>query len=130
MRTKRYFLLFAAVFVMAVLGSFSWPFFNHGYGIQDSGFYLLAYLTGDVRTRYADGFSEETFSRVRVGMSRDEVHKLLGEPLQRISPDWKWPEASWRYADQVTFTDHFHQRDISFSRDGKVTEITKGVYID
>jgi hypothetical protein len=131
MRTKRFFIWFAAVLgALAVLAAFSWPCVRHSYTVRDSGAYLVALLTGHVRTHYAPGYSEQAFAQVRVGMSRDEVHALLGEPLQRFSPDWKWPEAGWRYADQVTGTDHFHQRDISFSRAGRVTEITRGFYFD
>lgn len=32
-------------------------------------------------TRYAPGFSPEAFSKVKLGMSRAEVKKLIGEPL-------------------------------------------------
>jgi len=37
-------------------------------------------------TKYADGYSQEGFSRIRKGMTEHEVLDILGEPLARWSP--------------------------------------------
>jgi hypothetical protein len=34
-------------------------------------------------TEYAKGYSDEGFLRVTVGMSQDEVHRILGPPLDK-----------------------------------------------
>jgi hypothetical protein len=45
--------------------------------------------------------SEEYFSRVRAGMSRDEVRRLLGKPAETAIYDARGEEAwSWRYQEQ------------------------------
>jgi hypothetical protein len=131
MREKRPVLvIFGVAAILVVVFALAWPVARYHYSLSDTADYLAALVTGDERTKYAPGFTEEAFSRVRVGMTRDEVHTLLGEPLVRSSPSWLWPEAGWRYSDQVTGTSHYHQRDISFSRDGRVTEIVRGFYFD
>lgn len=37
-------------------------------------------------TQYADGYSHEGFSRIKVGMKEQEVLDILGEPLARWRP--------------------------------------------
>lgn len=54
---------------------------SNGDGGSDgfSGF-VLTLIGND--TRYAPGYSEEAFSRIRVGVTESEVRSLLGEPLK------------------------------------------------
>jgi hypothetical protein len=78
----------------------------------------------DVRPyfEHAPGYSAKAFAKVRVGMTSDEVLALLGEPLMRLNRS-----TLWRYARSGG---SFSLRDISFSRDGKVTAINKDFYWD
>jgi len=96
-----------------------------GYGVSD----WLAWLdcAGEhPPTRYAPGFSETGFSKVQRGMTREEVKWLLGEPLDKR----RWPPSGylWEYSEPGTNIPHFHQRDILFTPDGKVSQRVKRYY--
>src|SRR5258708_6734943 len=41
----------------------------------------------DPPTRYAPGYSDAHFRRVRAGMRHEDVLSLLGEPLFKVQPD-------------------------------------------
>ena len=55
-------------------------------------------------------------------MTSEEVYAILGEPLMGLSRS-----TVWRYTHSGG---SFFLRDISFSRDGKVTAIVKEFYLD
>jgi outer membrane protein assembly factor BamE (lipoprotein component of BamABCDE complex) len=74
-------------------------------------------------TKWAAGYSERNFSKVRVGMSQDEVRRIMGEPIWNPNPDY------WGYTESPSST-HYHQRGFVFSPSGKVTQIVKGFYFD
>ncbi|MGD0262257.1 MAG: hypothetical protein ABSD29_21025 [Verrucomicrobiota bacterium] len=74
-------------------------------------------------TRYAPGFSEDRFAKVQRGMTREEVEWLLGAPLdKRWWPPWG---CLWEYSEPGTNIPHYHQRDILFTPDGKVSQRLK-----
>ncbi len=57
----------------------------------------LAGLMTLMNTRYADGYSQAGFRRIRMGMSEKEVLDILGEPFYRWRPNaFKgFPEKTW-----------------------------------
>lgn len=60
--------------------------------------FLMLLGTGAFSTRYAPGYSEGAFKRIRVGMGTNEVLQVAGKPLRQgyNSPDRSW---YWRYTD-------------------------------
>ena len=115
----------AAVILSLVFSS--WFAFRTGYSFEDTWKSVLTTALGECGTRYASGFSDTKFSKVRIGMSRDEVLALLGEPLERWYEDN--PERLWHYtldAGKLTY----HRRWIWFGTNGTVTGVARKLYWD
>ena len=105
----------------------SLPAVRHGYGLCDT--VACVVTTGQHATRYATGYSDGAISRVRAGMTGDEVLRILGEPLERVT--WSsWPEGEWKYSQPATSSGHYHLRTVRFSQDGKVSDVYKLFYFD
>lgn len=86
---------------------------------------VIAWVTrsacGDGHTAYSAGYSEAGYWRVRVGMTREQVVKLLGEPLNVF----EWPgETVWAYAEPNGKSDDsgFTTRNVILS-DGRVRQL-------
>jgi hypothetical protein len=83
---------------------------------------------GDPETRFAPGFSERLFDKVKPGMTQNEVEHVLGEPLDRIPwPLWE-RFYRWDYSDSVTNVNDYHMRSIIFHPDGKVAWAVREYY--
>src|SRR5262245_14258904 len=119
MMTPRSGLLATAMISVSVVAACLWPHIRYGYDFADTVDCLLT--TGGHKTRYAPGYSDFAFNRVRLGMSRSEVLDILGEPLERYAP-WQ-PDFAWRYSVPATNTGHFHLRELRFSPEGLVIDI-------
>ncbi len=52
------------------------------FGYAHSESYCFFYPAID--TQYASGFSEETFAKIKVGMTEAEVRQILGAPLEIV----------------------------------------------
>ena len=78
-------------------------------------------------TRFAPGYSWLAFSRVQPGMSRDEVVKLLGEPME--VHDRPNQGTSWRYSKSPTDS-HYSLRVVVFSNSGVVMRVAHEYYVD
>jgi SmpA / OmlA family len=77
-------------------------------------------------TVFASGFDEARFSRIRPGMTRDQVASALGPPLKtRIAP----PSELWEYSDQWTHTSNYERRWVIFE-DGRVRDVVTDYWID
>jgi hypothetical protein len=113
------------VFLLGLLVILARPALRSGYGVSD----WLAWLdcVGEhPPTRYAPGFSEDRFSKVQRGMTHEEVQWLLGAPLDRMNCA---PRGElWCYSAPGTNIPHYHQRDILFAPDGKVSQRVKHYY--
>src|SRR5438128_11987363 len=103
-------LILGMVTLLAVLGGAYWPSLRYGYSAADTYCWLIT--IGSNATRYGEGFSEVAFDRIRIGMTRDEVHATLGEPLARYSARYR--DQGWRYSLPATRSGHYHQRSIYF----------------
>jgi outer membrane protein assembly factor BamE (lipoprotein component of BamABCDE complex) len=75
--------------------------------------YCVIYPSID--TRYAPGFSEPKFAQVKIGMTREEVLKLLGPPLGATSSNrWsytqdgkcRWADWAWLGREVIFRDDH------------------------
>ena len=74
-------------------------------------------------TSWAKAYRESKFEKVRIGMTRDEVRKILGEPVWNPNVDY------WGYTWSPSST-HYHRRGFVFSPYGSVTQIVRGFYFD
>jgi outer membrane protein assembly factor BamE (lipoprotein component of BamABCDE complex) len=68
-------------------------------------------------TTYASGYSEEDFSKVDVGMSKEDVKRLLGPPLSVVN--WDNGRETWAYSEPSS-GGGYQQRNIVFSEKGDV----------
>lgn len=92
-----------------------------GYSAQDS-FYsgFFGWMTD---TAWAKDYSEKKFGKITLGMNREEVRSIMGEPI------WESNANYWGYTESPTST-HYHQRGFVFSDSGHVVKIVKGFYFD
>ena len=103
------------------------PSVRYGYNMSDTLNCLLT--TGQNTTRFAPGYTERAFSKIHQGMTADEVFRILGEPLNRVT--WSlWPEGDWDYSQPATSSGHYHCRFVRFARDGRVSGAGKSFYFD
>lgn len=80
-----------------------------------------------IDTRFAPGYSEQAFQQIQVGMTKEEVWKRLGPPLNGVDePVWIYSEdnafAFWDFAWLV--------REIYFDEHGRVDRKESGVAYD
>ena len=73
---------------------------------------LAAVLSHD--TVYSEGYSDACWNRVRVGMSKAEVRKLIGPPLLTYTTDAG--EEAWQYTKQNDTTANWHMRILTWQR--------------
>ena len=100
---------------------------RHGYDSEDTIACLVT--TGQHSTRYSTGYTAKAFSRVRPGMTPEEVRSVLGEPLRRTT--WSsWPEGDWDYSLPASPSGHYHDRRVRFGPDGRVSAVFKMFYFD
>jgi hypothetical protein len=117
------------IFCSLAIVSQSSSHFRH-YGISD----WLAWIdtVGEhPETHYALGFSEQSFSKVKPGMTTNEVLHILGEPLSRTPWDLWGPSRlgqCWDYSESTTNIMNFHMRDIIFNPDCTVEYIGREYY--
>lgn len=88
---------------------------------------FLASLIFKPSTHFAPGYSWLAFRRVQPGMSRDEVVKLLGEPME--VHDTPTQGTSWLYSKSPTGS-HYSLRTVAFSNSGVVADVVHEYYVD
>jgi outer membrane protein assembly factor BamE (lipoprotein component of BamABCDE complex) len=72
-------------------------------------------------TVWASGYSDEGFRSVRLGMTRSEVHNLLGPPIE--STPWEGQSwENWTYSPADT---NYQVRDVVFKDDVVVRKISE-----
>jgi hypothetical protein len=84
----------------------------------------MTLFTGTV---LAEGFSEENFAKIMVGMSGSQVQKLLGRPLGEECNEMG---CLLRYSSQDTDTADYDRRWISIDPSGKVEAVHHEFHID
>jgi hypothetical protein len=83
-------------------------------------------LTMDEDTVYTPGYTDSGFRQVRVGMSEEQVHRLLGPPQKR------WPLEAGRAGERWSFSPgdtNFRCRVVLY-RGGRVEEKHAEFYVD
>jgi hypothetical protein len=103
------------------------PIVQYGYGFSD---WVDCFLTiGQHETHFAAGYNERAFSKIRAGMTTNQVLRILGEPLDRST--WsQWPEGEWEYSRPASSSGHYHLRAVRFATNGLVSEANKMFYFD
>jgi len=89
---------------------------------------FLRTIIRENNTIWAPGFSESKYSSIRTGMTKEQIIKILGEPVRKWDRDY--PDGAWSYSWQKEGDDIFDRRDITFSRDGQVTGVYREFYMD
>jgi hypothetical protein len=87
-------------------------------------------IHGSEDTVYADGYSEQRFSTIAIGRTKDQVHTVMGAPLRKSripAPDGVEIEL-WQYSESPSGGDYW-RRWIWF-RNRKVASIDSRFYID
>jgi hypothetical protein len=79
-------------------------------------------------TRYSSGYSNNKFSEVKIGMTGDEVIRILGGPISIFKPhkDSEDPKKRNRIAFQYSFSpskSHFRVRNIIFDKEKVIKKI-------
>jgi len=100
--------------------------YKFGYGFNDAFWRLVWSIDED--TVWAKNFSEDKFSRVKVGMSVKDVLGLLGDPLHRDIECIN--NCFWCYTWHARGNADFDQRWLVFNKNQKVEEIRKSFFID
>jgi len=85
-------------------------------------------MTPFTGTLWADGFSDERFAKISIGMPKEEVEKILGSPLSVGCEKMLHCDGVYSYQDSGTAD--FDRRWIRFGWDGRVVEIVRDFYID
>ena len=94
------------------------------YGVSDAVARTLLSILED--TRWASDFSEEKFSDIVVGMTKDQVTMLLGKPLRETCT----AGCEWVYTWQADPTASFDWRSIHFDDWGRVDMKRREFFID
>lgn len=100
--------------------------YEFGYGINDAFWRVIWAI--DEETIWAENFSEESFEKVKLGMTSDEVLSVMGKPLNDIEKCEGG--CFWTYTGHARGNADFDQRWIVFDANNKVSEIRKSFFID
>lgn len=120
-RVVRWSLCFIIAFVIAMLayGLVMTLRVKVHHTAADLFFYML--FCGEDNTRFAAGYNDAKFLRIRPGMSKAEVISLLGEPLRKDMIDGRNYVEVWRYTDAPQKSNYWF-RVIRFDKDEKVAD--------
>lgn len=120
-RTSRFVL--GGVLLLLLLPVFVFGYYRavRHYSPTDSFYCVILGWATD--TNWAGDYSESKFEKISIGMTRDEVQKIMGQPVWSPNTDY------WGYTWSPSST-HYHQRGFVFSPSGRVTRIVRGFYFD
>lgn len=102
------------------------PMVQYGYGFNEALARCLLSRPGE--TMWAPGYDEARFMSITNGMSREDVYRLLGEPVKRWHT--RYQDCLWDYSWQTRGDDSFDARKVLFKEDGTVEYTVKEYYVD
>jgi hypothetical protein len=98
------------------------------------------------QTRYAEGYSEEGFKRITIGMTEHDVLSAVGKPLRvreqvqdrLYESNWSGRPSDvvgtevrwWTYSAPGRFSESYEVRSVKFSPSGRVIEVLSSKYND
>lgn len=96
-------------------GSTTWEFTRMPAGKKN---YMATVDAGNILREFTQVVSEDNFAKVRAGMNKDELRRLLGKPTTTMRLPLK-PEEVWSWAYDDVFPREMYF-DITFDSDGKL----------
>lgn len=96
-------------------GSTTWEFTRMPAGKKN---YMATVGADNILREFVQVVNEENFAKVRAGMTRDELRRLLGKPTSTMRLPLK-PEDVWSWAYDDVFPREMYF-DVSLDNDGKV----------
>ncbi len=124
-RTSKFIPAGILLFLLLPVFIFTYYFGVLHYTPADSFYSVLLGL--DTDTGWVKGYRESNFAKVKIGMTHDEVRKIMGDPIP--SPNSDNEAVYWAYTWSPSST-HYHQRGFLFSPSGCVTQTVRGFYFD
>ena len=104
-----------------------WWAFNavrYHYGFMDALARSLWWLTES--TRWAEGFTEDNFDKVKPGMTEADVIRLVGQPLRKTCVEWCELVYTWQIGSNLDFD----WRSVELGKDGRVENVRREFFID
>ena len=99
----------------------------YGYPVNEAIEATSHFLQSD--TRYAQGYSDVNFGRIRPGMDGRQVFEAVGVPYERHDND-----TEWLYSLAQGTTNYYHERKVILAKDSKgiprVKEVVYGFHAD
>ena len=117
--------------VVAVVALLPWTvgWTKYGYGFLDS--HVAFYMLDDGGTLYSDGYVEGRFQSIELGMSKNTVQQILGDPIVRPWFQGAHGDPSqWWYAFQSEPGMNAHRRCVQFGPDQRVSGLVSEPNID
>ncbi len=118
--TKRIFILMVIVFVSATIINAM----RFHYGLSDALLRTIFFVFED--TRWAKDYTEDGFDRLAVGMSTEEVLKILGEPLRKSC----FSVCEWVYTWQQDSWLDFDRRAVIFDENMRLIAKRRAYFVD
>lgn len=100
------------------------------YRYDGTNTFFHSLLWSVTNTRWSDGYSDENFKKIRLGMSQKEVIHILGFPLAKFE-NQEAGDINWVYSWSGSipccgsYEGNFHRRDIRMSSGGFVKNILR-----
>jgi hypothetical protein len=100
------------------------------YRYDGTNTFFHALLWPVTNTRWSDGYSDENFKKIHVGMNQQEVIHFLGLPLAKFE-NKETGEVNWIYSWSGripccgSYEGNFHRRDIRLSSSGIVQNVIR-----
>jgi outer membrane protein assembly factor BamE (lipoprotein component of BamABCDE complex) len=98
------------------------------FGMNGQAARVVLMVLGD-STIWAPGYTEEKWRQLKVGMSKDDVQQLLGEPFAKLHRDHGNVSEGWYYTDRADLDGNFQQRRVKL-RAGVVFEVVDEIFWD
>ena len=121
--TRMLLIVFSVIGILLILIFYN--MFHFKYDYSEAIYRTIFCVIED--TIWANGFSEEKFSKLGIGMNEHQVYLLLGNPLRKTCGP---TECEWVYSWQKTGNSSFDRRDVIFNLEGNIIRIRHEFYID
>lgn len=123
---KKNWYLFTPLILVAI-PALIWAYYVGSYGYTPAEALEASRHFLQSSTRYAQGFSQDKFSRIKAGSDGRMVFEAVGVPFERHDDD-----AVWIYALPKGSTPYYHERKVLFARDKnqimRVRALVKGFH--
>jgi hypothetical protein len=124
---KKFFVL-SSIIVVVSLGFVIMGLIFLGWWYLHSESYCFFWPSID--TTYSEGYSDEKFGKIQIGMTMSDVNKIMGKPLDADDVEYSYTsDGGCRYNGYKFCDCAWLSRTIIF-KENKVSEINKNIYYD